>query len=83
MAIAFAAFGAVAAVAIAPAADDAVFSIAMKLRGDTGSDNFTTASVRRSATSTRTRRYTVRRSVLQPREGSCILYSDGSTEGSC
>ena len=82
MALAFAAFGAVAAVTIAPAADEAVYSIALKLRGEAGADDFTTASVRR-ARPPRTRRYTVRRSVLQPREGSCILYSDGTTEGDC
>ena len=82
MSLAFAAFGAVAAIVIAPAADEAVYSIAMKLRGEAGADDFTTASVRRAARP-KTRRYTVRRSVLQPRQGSCILYSDGTTEGDC
>lgn len=83
MSLAFAAFGAVAALVIAPAADEAVYSIALKLRGG-AADDFTTASVRPVVERPqRVRRYTVRRSVLQPREGSCILYSDGSTEGDC
>ena len=81
MSLAFAAFGAVAALVIAPAADEAVYSIALKLRGQAATDDFTTASVRRAKP--KTRRYTVRRSVLQPRQGSCILYSDGTTEGDC
>ena len=85
IALGFAAFGVGAALALAPAAEEAVYKIALTLRGG-GTDDFTTAGIRRpdAARTTgerRALRTSIRRSVLHPEGKTCILYSDGTSEG--
>ena len=80
LACGFALFGLVIGLSV-ESIDDTVHRMTLAWQG-AAIDGTTTASVARGSGGAK-KRYTVRRSVLQPRGTSCVIYSDGTSSGTC
>ncbi|MEM8751206.1 MAG: hypothetical protein AAGF28_12975 [Pseudomonadota bacterium] len=94
VALGFAALGLLSLVFLTPAVDRAAQRMALQYLNNGSVDNITTGSVRRSAdrppvngasrSRGQTRRYTIRRSVLNKNPSEpCIIYDDGARSGNC